>query len=323
MHVTLRQLKVFETVARLGSFTRAAEELFLSQPTVSMQVKQLSEAVGQPLFEQTGRRIFLTDIGEALFQTCRDMFNTWNRFEMTAADMKGLKKGRLKLACVTTAKYFIPRLLGPFCDRYPGIDVRLDVANREAVVERLARGEDDLYIMTSPPKHFDIAMHPFLENPLVPIAPAGHGLAGQARIPLARFAQERMLLRERGSGTRLAADRMFREQAVELQARMEISSNEAIKQAVAGGLGVSVISRHALALDPMPHDIAVLDVQGFPLQDAWYVVHAGHKQLSVVAQTFFEFLCNEARSLLPEPLAQPYGRTQPAESKSSLKVTGL
>jgi DNA-binding transcriptional LysR family regulator len=305
MHVTLRQLKVFETVARLGSFTRAAEELFLSQPTVSMQVKQLSDAVGQPLFELTGRRICLTEMGEELFQTCRDMFDTWNRFEMTAAAMKGLKKGRLKLACVTTAKYFIPRLLGPFCDRYPGIDVRLEVANREAVVERLARGEDDLYIMTSPPQHFDIAIRAFLENPLVPIAPAGHPLAAQANIPLARFAKERMLLRERGSGTRLAVERMFREQGVELKTCMEISSNEAIKQAVAGGLGVTVISQQALALEPMTQDIAVLDVQGFPLQGAWHVVHAGNKQLSVVAQTFFDFLCNEARQMLPGPLAQP------------------
>ncbi len=310
MHVTLRQLRVFETVARLGSFTRAAEELFLSQPTVSMQVKQLSDAVGQPLFEHTGRRIFLTEVGEELFRTCREMFDTWNRFEMTAADMKGLKKGRLRLACVTTAKYFIPRLLGPFCDRYPGIDVRLEVANREAVVERLARGEDDLYIMTSPPQHFDIAMRPFLENPLVPIAPAGHPLVGQTNIPLGCFARERMLLRERGSGTRLAVERMFREQGVEVQARMEISSNEAIKQAVAGGLGVTVISQQALALEPMLHDIAVLDVQGFPVQGSWHVVHAGNKQLSVVAQTFFDFLCNEARQFLPEPLAQPNARSR-------------
>lgn len=322
MHVTLRQLRVFETVARLGSFTRAAEELFLSQPTVSMQVKQLSDAVGQPLFEQTGRRIFLTDVGEELFQTCREMFDTWNRFEMTAADMKGLKKGRLKLACVTTAKYFIPRLLGPFCDRYPGIDVRLEVANREAVVERLARGEDDLYIMTSPPQHFDIAMHPFLENPLVPIAPANHPLAGQTNIPLARFARERMLLRERGSGTRLAVERMFREQGVELQARMEISSNEAIKQAVAGGLGVTVISQQALALEPMLHDIAVLDVQGFPLQGAWHVVHAGSKQLSVVARAFFDYLCNEARQLLPEALAQPNAHSHHAAVNQRLRIAG-
>lgn len=314
MHVTLRQLKVFETVARVGSFTRAAEELFLSQPTVSMQVKQLADAVGQPLFEQTGKRIFLTDIGEELFGTCREMFDIWNRFEMTAADMKGLKKGRLRLACVTTAKYLIPRLLGPFCDRYPGVDVRLEVANRDTVVERLGKGEDDLYIMTMPPQHFDIAIHPFLDNPLVVIAPAGHPLAKASSIPLARLASERMLLRERGSGTRLAVDRLFREHGVELQAKMEIGSNEAIKQAVAGGLGVTVISQHALALEPMQHDLAVLDVQGFPLQGAWYVVHAGNKQLSVVAQAFFDYLQQEAHQHLPQAPGPVASRTAPPAS---------
>ncbi len=299
MHVTLRQLKVFETVARHGSFTRAAEELFLSQPTVSMQVKQLAEAVGQPLFEQVGKKVFLTHMGEELHRTCQAMFETWNRFEMTAADMKGLKTGRLRLACVTTAKYFIPRLLGPFCDRYPGIDVKLEVANREAVIERLAKNEDDLYIMGSPPAHFDIASHPFLENPLVAIAPGKHPLAGRRNIPLARFAEERVLLRERGSGTRTATERFFREHGIELKSRMEIGSNEAIKQAVAGGLGVTVMSQHTLSLEPMQEQLSVLDVEGFPIRLAWYAVYPGNKQLSVVAQTFFEYLKAEAHVLLP------------------------
>lgn len=298
MHVTLRQLKVFETVARHGSFTRAAEELFLSQPTVSMQVKQLAEAVGQPLFEQVGRKMYLTHIGEELHRTCQAMFETWNRFEMAAADMKGLKKGRLRLACVTTAKYFLPRLLGPFCERYPGIDVKLEVANREAVIERLARNEDDLYIMGSPPPQFDIASHPFLENPLVAIAPRHHPLAGKRRIPLAEFASERMLLRERGSGTRTATERYFREHGIELRSRMELGSNEAIKQAVAGGLGVTVMSQHTLSLEPMQGQLSVLNVEGFPIMLAWYAVYPGNKQLSVVAQTFFEYLKVEARALL-------------------------
>ncbi|MCU0868056.1 MAG: LysR substrate-binding domain-containing protein [Burkholderiales bacterium] len=299
MHVTWRQLKVFETVARLGSFTRAAEELFLAQPTVSMQVKQLAEAVDQPLFEQTGRRIQLTEVGDALYATCREMFDTWARFEMTAADLKGLKRGRLRLACVTTAKYFVPRLLGPFCDRYPGIDVRLEVANRDAVVERLARNEDDLYIMGTPPQHFDIALHPFLENALVVIAPAGHPLAGEKRIPLARIAEEKLLLRERGSGTRMAAERHFRDHGFVLKPRMELATNEAIKHAVAGGLGISVLSQLALTLEPMQGQLAILDVEGFPLKRHWYVVHPGKRDLSVVAQTFFDYLRDEAGALLP------------------------
>ena len=312
MHVTLRQLKVFETVAQLGSFTRAAEALFLSQPTVSMQVKQLSEAVEQPLFEQLGKKIFLTDMGRELHATCREMFDTWSRFEMTAADMKGLKRGRLRLACVSTAKYFIPRLLGPFCDRYPGIDVQLEVANRDTVVERLARNEDDLYIMGMPPQHFDIALHPFLDNPLIPIAPANHPLANRKRVPLKRFAEEQMLLRERGSGTRMATERLFRDNGIVIKARMEIGSNEAIKHAVAGGLGVTVISTHALTLEPLHGQLVVLDVEGFPIQRSWYVVHPGNKQLSVVAQTFFEYLQSEAPQHLQESIVLPTRRRRAA-----------
>jgi DNA-binding transcriptional LysR family regulator len=317
MHITWRQLKVFETVARLSSFTRAAEELFLAQPTVSMQVKQLSEVVDQPLFVQTGRRIQLTEVGDALYATCRELFDTWSRFEMTAAELKGLKRGRLRLACVTTAKYFVPRLLGPFCDRYPGIDVRLEVANRDAVVERLARNEDDLYIMGMPPQHFDIALHPFLENPLVVIAPSNHPLAGVRDVPLARIADEKLLLRERGSGTRMAAERFFRDHGMELKPRMELATNEAIKFAVAGGLGISVLSRHALALEPMTGEIAVLDVQGFPIRRSWYVVHPGRKDLSVVARTFFEYLQTEAPALLPgaePPVETTVDRVAPARS---------
>jgi DNA-binding transcriptional LysR family regulator len=302
MHVTLRQLKVFETVARLGSFTRAAEELYLSQPTVSMQVKQLAEAVGQPLFEHAGKKICLTDVGEALYQTCRDMFETWSRFEMTAADIKGLKQGRLRLACATTAKYFIPRLLGVFCDRHPGIEVRLELVNRDVLIERLARREDDLYVMTMPPQQFEIAAVPFLDNPLVPIASAKHRLVGHVHIPLKEFARERLLLRERGSGTRLACERFFREHGISLQAKMEIGSNEAIKHAVASGLGVAIMARHALTLEPMQAHLAVLDVDGFPIHGAWYAVHPGTRQLPVVARTFLDFLTREARELL-EPTA--------------------
>jgi DNA-binding transcriptional LysR family regulator len=306
MHATLRQLQVFETVARHRSFTRAAEELFLSQPTVSMQVKQLAESVGQPLFEQQGKKIFLTDVGVELDRACREMFDAWTRFEMTAADLMGLKKGRLRIACVTTAKYFIPRLLGSFCDRYPGIEISLEVANRDAVVERLARNDDDLYIMGMPPEHFDITVHPFLDDHLIAIAPENHPLAGQRHISLQRFAEARVLMRERGSGTRMATERHFREHGIDLKSRMEIGSNEALKQAVAGGLGVTVMSQYALSLEPMHGQIRVLDVEGFPIMRSWYVVHAGDRKLSVVAQAFFEYLTTEARQLITlQPVTKP------------------
>ncbi len=289
-HSTLRQLEVFEAIARLGSFTRAAEELFLTQPTASMQVKKLTEAVGLPLFEQVGKKIHLTDAGRALHITCREIFDHFSRFEMTIADMKGLKRGTLRLAVVTTAKYFAPRLLGPFCQQYPGIDVSLKVSNRERVLERFADNQDDLYILGQPPEDVDAIAEPFLENPLVVLAPAGHVLANQKRIPLARICEEPFLLREPGSGTRMALERLFAAHNLSVRVRMELGSNEAIKQAIVGGLGISVLSRHTLGLDAPLGQLTILDVENFPIERHWYVAYPTGKQLSVVARTFLDFL---------------------------------
>jgi DNA-binding transcriptional LysR family regulator len=300
-HITLRQLKVFEAIARQGSFTRAAEELFLTQPTVSMQIKKLSDAVGLPLFEQLGKRVYLTDAGRELLDVCRQVFERLNKFEMTVADMKGLKTGHLRLTVVTTAKYFAPRLLGPFCQRYPGIDVSLKVTNRERAFERLQGNVDDLYILGQPPEGLDVHCFPFVENPLVVLAPRDHPLVGVKHIPLKRFAQEPFLMREPGSGTRNAVQRLFQQHGLSLNVRMELGSNEAIKQAIIGGLGVSVLSRHAMALEGATGQIATLDVEGFPIRRHWYVVYPEGKQLSVVARTFLDYLQNEGRQLA-EPL---------------------
>lgn len=289
-HSTLRQLEVFSTIARLGSFSRAADELFLTQPTVSMQIKKLTDAVGLPLFEQVGKKIFLTDAGRELEKFAADLFAHFEHFEMKLADMKGLKQGNLSLVVVTTAKYFAPRLLGPFCLQYPGIDVKLKVSNRERVLERLARNEDDLYILGQPPDDIDVVAEPFLENPLVVLAPATHPLARQKNISLARLAEEPFLLRESGSGTRASTLRLFAEQGLKLKVRMELGSNEAIKQGVIGGLGITVLSRHTLALDAPMGQFAILDVEGFPIKRHWYVVHARGKQLSIVAATFLDYL---------------------------------
>jgi DNA-binding transcriptional LysR family regulator len=289
-HATLRQLEVFEAIARLGSFTRAAEELFLTQPTVSMQIKKLTDAVGLPLFEQVGKKIYLTEAGRELHAASREISNRFTEFEMLVADMKGLKRGALKLAVVTTAKYFAPRLLGPFCQQYPGIDVSLKVSNRERILERLAENQDDLYILGQPPEGLEAVAEPFLENPLVVLAPAQHPLAGQRRIPLLRLAEEAFLLREPGSGTRMALERQFAAHGLKLRVRMELGSNEAIKQAIVGGLGVSVLSRHTLALDAPMGQLAILDVEGFPIERHWYVAHRSGRQLSVVARTFLDYL---------------------------------
>jgi DNA-binding transcriptional LysR family regulator len=287
---TLRQLELFEAIARLGSFTRAAEELFLTQPTVSMQIKKLSDTVGMPLFEQVGKKIYLTDIGHELHRTCLGISEHLANFEMIAADMKGLKKGKLRLAVVTTAKYFAPRLLGTFCQQYPGVDVSLKVSNRERVLERLATNLDDLYILGQPPVDADVVAEAFLENNLVVIAPANHPLAKMKRIPLERLAKEPFLLREPGSGTRMATERKFDESGLKLKMRMELGSNEAIKQAVIGGLGVSVLSRHTLESDTPSKQFVVLDVKGFPIKRHWYFVYPAGKQLSIIARTFVDHL---------------------------------
>jgi DNA-binding transcriptional LysR family regulator len=306
MHLSLRQLALFASVARNGSFSRAAEEMHLTQPAVSVQVKNLEDSVGLPLLEYFGRRVHLTDAGRELYTLCETIFQSLERFEMTVADMKGLKRGRLKLAVTTTAKYFVPRLLGPFCERFPGIDVALKVTNRERTLERLANREDDLYIMGQPPEGVDAEACPFLENQLVLMARADHPLVGKPRVPLAALAEQPFIMREPGSGTRLAAEQFFARQRFTVRTRMELGSNEAIKNAIAGGLGVAVLSRHTLALEGEHGHIAVLDVQGFPIRRHWYVAFPANRQLSVVARTFCEYLKNEGEAIVgPKVYARP------------------
>lgn len=302
-HATLRQLKVFESVARNLSYTRAAEELHLTQPTVSIQLKQLSDIVGFPLLEQIGKRIFLTDLGRELLKVARDTFDNLSRFEMLVSDMKGVKAGKLHVTVITTAKYFVPRLLGSFYKRYPGIEVFLKVTNRERVLQRLADNEDDLYILGQPPEHMDVRAEMFLENPLVVVASHDHVLTGQTNIPVQRLVEEPFLVREQGSGTRLAAQRFFSDQGLSLKIRMELGSNEAIKLAVAGGLGIAVISAHTLALERNSDELSILDVEGFPIRRQWYLAYPAGKQLTVVSSAFRDFLKEESRAAANRYLA--------------------
>lgn len=294
-NASLRQLKVFESVARNLSYTRAAEELYLTQPTVSIQIKQLTDIVGLPLLEQIGKRVYLTDSGRELLKVCREIFEGLSRFEMLVSDMKGVKAGKLRLAVITTAKYFVPRLLGLFCQRFPGIDVSLKVTNRERVLQRMADNQDDIYVLGTPPEDMDIEVEPFLENPLVVLAPSNHPLAAEKNISLQRLADEPFLIREPGSGIRLATEQLFAERGLKLKVRMELGSNEAIKQAVVGGLGIAVLSAHTLTLDHNSEELAILDVQGFPIQRHWYLAYPKDKQLSVVALAFLEFLHKESK----------------------------
>lgn len=290
MRYSLRQLQIFEAVARHESYTRAAEELHLTQPATFTQVKQLEEALGTPLMERIGKQIYLTDAGRAAHATCQEVLGSIERLEMRLADMRGLKRGRLSLAIVTTAKYLIPRRLGEFCARHPGIEASLTVTNREKLLARLSANADDLMVLGTPPEGMDIVAIPFADNPLVVLARHDHPLADRADIPLERIAEEPFILREKGSGTRLATEKHFAAHKLALRVRMELGSNEAIKQAIAGGLGISVLSQHTLALEGPSGLLKPLDVSGFPLMRKWYVAYPKGKHLSVVANAFLSHL---------------------------------
>ena len=297
-YASLRQLQVFEAVARLGSFTRAAEELFLAQPTVSMQLKKLADTLELPLFEQVGIRIQLTDAGREVYATCQEVFHSLASLEMKIADLKGIKRGRLRLAVITSAKYVAPHLLGQFGRLHPGIDFSLKVTNRERLIERIARHEDDLYILGQPPQESEVDAFPLVPNPLVVMAGRDHPLVGVPDIPLKQLLDEPFVLREPGSGTRAAVIRMFEAKGLEAPiARMELNSNESIKQAVVAGLGITVLSLHSLALEGTAGPIAVLDVQGFPIQRHWYVAYPKGRKLSVVGQAFVDFVKQEGLAI--------------------------
>jgi DNA-binding transcriptional LysR family regulator len=290
-----QQLRAFEAVARLGSVTGAAAELHVTQPTVSVQLRELAAAIGEPLFEPAGRKLRLTQAGEALQQTVGDITSCWARFEARLAEIHGLLRGRLRIAAVTTAEYFVPDLVGPFAAAHPGVEIELAVENRDRVIERLERAEDDLAVMTLPPAGLPLERVPFLDNPLVVIAPAGHRLAGR-RVRLAQLAGERWLMREAGSGTRRVAEEHFAARGFAPQVAMSLGSNEAIKHAVAAGLGVAVLSElvvrppSAAATGPVPSGLAVLQVAGFPIRRRWSVVWRRDQPLTAAARRFVAYL---------------------------------
>ncbi len=322
-HATLHQLKVFEATARHGSFTRAAEELYLTQPTVSIQVKQLTKAVGLPLFEQIGKRLYLTQAGQQLLNTCQQVFEGLEQFEMAIADIKGMKQGQLRIAVITTAKYFVPRLLGPFCQRFPGIDISLKVTNHQNIQERMANNDDDLYIISQTPDQPDLTVNPFLENPLVVIAPKNHPLVGKTNIPIQALNGEQFIMREPGSGTRQAVQSLFEEHDVEVKVRLELGSNEAIKQAIAGGLGISVLSVHTIISEGTTGEYAILDVENFPIERHWYAAHLAGKQLSVVADTFLKYLLAESHDMAQKLLPGiQLAAGKPDDNGQTLALTG-
>lgn len=297
MPATLHQLKVFETVARYGSFTKAAESLEITQPTVSSQIKQLTQSIGISLFEQIGKQLYLTEAGEALLATCQAVFSQLENFEMKVADLKGAKQGRLRLATVTTAKYFVPRILGSFCQQYPAVEISLQVNNHQDLIQRMQENRDDLYILSQPPADLDLQAESFLDNPMVVVARWDHPLANQRHIPIQQLKGEAFIMREPGSGTRQAIQALFKKHKIQVPVRLELGSNEAIKQAIAGGLGISVLSEHTLISEGLGGELTLLDVEYFPIRRRWYVVYVSGKQLSVIAQAFLQYLLEESHKM--------------------------
>ena len=297
MNVTFRQLRLFLALAETGSVSGAARVMHVTQPTASMQLREVTQAVGLPLYEVISRRVHLTEAGIALARTARAMVAEWESLTQTVDGLKGLTRGRLRLAVVSTAQYFIPRLLGRFCASHPDVDVALQVLNRDGVLARMRDNLDELYIMSMPPSDIELEDRVFMSNPLVVIASTGHRLAQRKTLTLRDLREDRFILRERGSGTRMAADAHFKGAKFTAQVRLELGSNEAIREAVAAGLGVSVVSRHALGQRPTTqHGVTVLPVEGFPVPSQWHIVWPKGKRLSPVAQVFGEHLQAQAKS---------------------------
>ena len=309
MNVTFRQLRLLESVARNSSFTRASEELHLTQPAVSTQIKHLDLEVGMPLFEQMGKKIYLTEAGKQVYSFSRGIAQQFRDIESVLDDMKGVKRGNLSLSVTSTGKYFAPYLLAEFIKHHVGVQVHLEVTNREELVTQLQENIPDMAIMGTPPDNLELTAQAFMQNPLVIIARPDHPLAKASRIPLDRLVEENFILRERGSGTRNAVERFFMERGVKLNTSMEMSRNEAIKHAVMAGLGLGIVSLHTLEFELALNRIAILSVEGFPIMKEWYLVYRSSKRLSPIAQAFHEFVLNEANRVVTLPQPRPASRS--------------
>ena len=303
IHSTLQQLRLFAAVARHKSFTRAAEDVHLTQPAVSIQVKRLEEKIGMPLMEHMGKKLHLTAAGEEVYAACRDVLTRLDDLETALGDLQGEVAGPLTVTVVSPAKYFAPHLLGNFVRRYPKVEPRLQITNRAQLLARLSANEDDLYIMGRVPEEFSVTNHPIVDNVLVAVARPDHPLASRKNITLEQLTHERLIGREPGSGTRKAIEDMFENQGLKVVPYMELGSTEAMKQGVIGGLGIAILSLHSLRLELDAGELTVLDVQDFPIHRQWYAVHRQGKRLSNAAQAFLAYLETEGERDVAELLA--------------------
>ena len=301
MHLTFRQIEVFNAVARLQNYTRAAESLHMSQPAVSMQIKQLEESVGLPLFEKVGKMVHLTEAGRYMHEYGRHFADLLEEADTVFEAIKGVERGTLAISVATTASHFATRLLAEFAKRHAGITISLDITNREALRRQLEHNEPDLVIMGQPPEGVDVEADAFMENPLVMIAPAGHYLTKRKGIPLVDVQEEGFVVREQGSGTRSAIERFFTKNGVAFKTDIEMTSNEAIKQAVEAGLGLGIVSIHTLELELETKRLQILDVKGFPIKRHWYIMQRKGKRLSPAAEEFKTFVLEHAKEFIRLP----------------------
>lgn len=309
-NATLRQLRVFESAARHLSLTRAAEELHLTPPAVSMQIRQLEGHAGAPLFERVGRGIRLTQAGDEVLAHTREILGHIRASEEAIAGLGSLEHGLLDVAVINAGDYFLPWLIAAFRDRHPRIRARLTVGNRDVLLERLAGHEIDLAVMSHPPTQPAFAAQPFAPHPHVIVAPPGHPLARKRSVTLEEAAREPLITREPGSATRLAMDQAFSESGVVPRIEMEIASNETIKQAVAAGFGVGFLSAHAVEQELAIGRLALVPVKGFPVMRQWYVVRRRDRTLPRIAEAFERFVVEEGARLIRRlrPSARPAKR---------------
>ncbi len=293
MNLTFKQLRLVRALAETGSVSRAADRMHITQPTASDQLKDVASAVGFPIYHLVSRRVQMTELGLELAAAAGDIIDRLEEFEQVRDQVAGLSRGRLKIAAVSTAKYFIPRWVGAFCEEFPGIEVSLQILNRDGVLARLKQHADDLYVMSMPPSGMALSDHVFMKNDLVLIAP-NTGSTKDLPASLSELAKQRFILREMGSGTRMAVEQAFAALNIRPDIRMELGSNEAVKEAVAAGLGLGVVSQHALPPNPADGGLVQLEISGFPIQSAWHVVYPKSRRLSPVAKRFHQQLLARA-----------------------------
>lgn len=297
-NITLRQMRTFECAARLLHFGRAAGELHLTQPAVSLQIRELESAAGLPLFERMGRRLYLTLAGKALQDHSRRMLDLLRELDEEMDALRGAGGGEIRIAVLSTGKYLVPKLLAEFRKQHPAVRVSFSFNNREALISELAENSVDLAIMGGAPQGIDTVATPFAEHPLAIVASPNHQLSGKRRMPIERLSGETFIIRERGSGTRGTMERLFAQTGFKPADTIEISSNETIKQAVMADMGISFLSLHTMGLEIDTNKIILLNVRGTPLIRQWNIVHRKDKRLSVAAAGFKEFLLKEGASLI-------------------------